>query len=194
VSRATAVLPVCRSPDDQLPLASADRHHRVDRLEPRLGRFADGAAVDHAWCQALDGGVLAGLDRALSIQRLADRVHHPADHLLAHRHRHDALGALDLVTLPDLRGLAQQDRTDRVLLEVEGHPHHAVGQLEQLAGHAVLKAIDPGDAVTHRQHRAHLGDIHGSGEAGKLLPDDLGDLFGPNLHRLSDPRRVRRGS
>ena len=101
------------------------------------------------------------------------RVDHAPHDLLADRHGHDALGAPDLVAFLDLGRLAEQHGADRVLLEVERHAHHAVGQLEQLAGHAFLEAVDAGDAVTHGQHRADLGDVDGRGEAPELLADDL---------------------
>ena len=40
--------------DDQLALAAADRHHRVDRLEPGLQRLLDRAAIDDARREAFD--------------------------------------------------------------------------------------------------------------------------------------------
>ena len=57
------------------------------------------------------------------------------------------------------------------------------GKLEQLAGHAAFEAVDAGDAVAHGDHGAHLGDVHSRGESPELLADDLGDLFGANLHQ-----------
>ena len=40
--------------DDQLALAAADRHHRVDRLEAGLQRLLDRLAIDDAGRDALD--------------------------------------------------------------------------------------------------------------------------------------------
>ena len=58
----------------------------------------------------------------------------------------------------------------------------AVRELEQLAGHAALEAVDAGDAVADGEHRADLGDVDVGAEALELLAKDPGDLVGANLH------------
>jgi hypothetical protein len=60
-----------------------------------------------------------------------------------------------------------------------------VGKLQQLAGHAALQAVDARDAVAQGEDGSHLGDVDAGAEAAELLADDLGDLFGPNVHWLS---------
>ena len=65
--------------DDQLALAAADRHHRVDRLQPGLHRLLDRLAIDDAGREALDLAELLRDDRALAVDRLAERVHDAAD-------------------------------------------------------------------------------------------------------------------
>ncbi len=86
-----------------------------------------------------------------------------------------------------LLGLAEEDRAHRVLLEVEGEAHDAVGQLEELPGHAALEAVDAGDAVAHAQDGADLGHVDVGGEPPELLAEDPRDLVGPNLHAASFP-------
>ena len=83
-----AGLPVA---DDQLALAAADRHHRVDGLEPGLQRLLDRAAIDDAGRDALDLAELLRRNRALAVDRLAERVDDAADQLVADRHRDDAV-------------------------------------------------------------------------------------------------------
>ena len=90
VSRATAVLPVWRSPmmSSRWPrpmgtMPSMD-------LMPVCSGSLTGLAVDDAGGDALDGAELRGRDRALAVDGLAQGVHHPADHGLAHGHGHDA--------------------------------------------------------------------------------------------------------
>src|SRR5581483_9803191 len=94
--RRLARLPVA---DDQLALPAADRHHRVDRLIAGLYRLTDGFAVDHAGRDALDRGGARGLDGALAVQRLAERIHHAAQQLRPDRHFQDAPRRLDGVAL-----------------------------------------------------------------------------------------------
>jgi hypothetical protein len=67
--------------DDQLALAAADRDHRVDCLDARLDRLLHRLALDHAGSLELERPALLGLDRALAVERVAERVDDPADQL-----------------------------------------------------------------------------------------------------------------
>ena len=82
-----AGLPVA---DDQLALAAADRHHRVDRLQAGLQRLLHRLPIDDAGREPLDRRELLRRDRALAVDRLAERVDHAAEQLVADRHRDDA--------------------------------------------------------------------------------------------------------
>ena len=86
--------------DDQLALTAADRHHRVDRLEAGLQRLFHRLAIDDAGREALDRRELLRRDRPLAVDRLAERVHHAPEQLLADRHGDDAAGPLDRDRLP----------------------------------------------------------------------------------------------
>ena len=81
----------------------------------------------------------AGLDGALVVERLAERVDDAADQGLAHRHLQHPAGALDEVALLDERVLAEQHGADVVLFEVEHQAGDAVRQLEHLHGHDALR-------------------------------------------------------
>ena len=94
------------------------------------------------------GRVLVRRDLALAVERAAQRVHDAAEQGLAHGDLDDAARRPDLVALLDGGGVAQDDRADRLLLEVEGHAHHPVGELEQLGHQGRVEAVDLGDAVT----------------------------------------------
>src|SRR6185437_775906 len=87
-------LPRLAVADDELALAAADRHHPVDRLEARLERLLDRTAIDDARRDAFDRHELLRRNRAPSVDRLPERVHDAAHHLLADRHRDDAARAL----------------------------------------------------------------------------------------------------
>ena len=57
-----------------------------------------------------------------------------------------------------LEVVAEDDRADRVLFEVEDLAHRAVLELQQLAGHRVAQAVDAGDAVADLDDGADLAD------------------------------------
>ena len=73
--------------DDELALASADRGHGVDGLDPGLKRLVDRLSAGDPHRGGLDQSGLAGDDRPSVVDRLAERVDDPADHPLADRAR-----------------------------------------------------------------------------------------------------------
>ena len=168
--------------DDQLALAAADGHHAVDGLQPGLHRFAHRLPIDDAGREALDGGELLGQNRALAVDGLAERVDHAAEHLFADRHRDDAAGALDRVAFLDLAEFAEEHAADAVFFEVQRDAEDAVRELEHLASHGALAAMQPRDAVAERGHRADFGDVDVDGEAANLLANDLGNLVCFQIH------------
>ena len=119
VSIATAVLPVWRSPMISSrwprPIGTIES---ID-LQAGLHRLVDRLARDHARSDLLDHVRHLGVDRALAVDRLAQRVDHAADQLGADRHFQDAARALDGVAFGDVLVLAQDHRADRVALEVQ---------------------------------------------------------------------------
>src|SRR5690606_13900861 len=146
-------------PDDQLALATADRHQRVDGLEAGLHRLEHRLARDDARSLHLDAAALLGHDRALAIDRVTQTVDHAAEQALADGHVHDGAGALDDVPFLDLGVRAEDHDADIVSLEVERHALHAIGERDHLAGLDIVEAVDAGNAVTHAQHGADFADL-----------------------------------
>ncbi len=81
--------------DDEFALAAAERHHRVDRLKTGLHRLRDRFTRDHARCYLLDHIRQLGVDRALAVDRLAERIDHAPEQFGADRHRQNLTGAFD---------------------------------------------------------------------------------------------------
>ena len=189
VSRATAVLPVWRSP------MISSRWPRPMGTMPSMALRPVCSGSRTGWRSTTPGAMTStGLNCVVATGPLPSMGWPSAFTTrpimrVADGHGHDAAGALDLVAFLDLGVLAHEHDADRVLFEVQGDGHDAVGQLEQLARHAALEAVDAGDAVPHGEHGPGLGDVDAGGEAAQLLADDLGDLFGPNVHAppLSSP-------
>ena len=124
-------------------------------------------------------------DRTLAVDRLAERVDDAADHLVADRHRDDAARPLDGVAFLDVRRVAEQHGADALLFEVQRDAEQPVRELEHLAGHRALDAVNARDAVADRHDRAHFGDVHINGVVADVVADDLGDFFGLDLHSSS---------
>ena len=114
---------------------------------------------------------LVGRDRALVVDRLAQRIHDAADHGFANGHAHDASGALDLVAFFDLGVLAEQHHADLVFFQVHGDAGNVVRKLEQFSGHDFVEAVNAGDTVAQGDDRADF--VHGN--LGLVILDLLAD-------------------
>ena len=181
-SIATADLPVWRSPDDQLALAAADRHQRVDGLEARLHRLVHRFARNDARRLGLDLAALGGIDRALAVDRIAEPIDDAAEQALADRNVDDGLGALDRRSFDDVGVRTEDHDADIVGFEVQRHALHAAVELDHLARLDVVEPVDAGDAVADRQHGADLGDLSFGTETGDLVLDYLGNFCGVDIH------------
>ena len=104
VSRATAVLPVWRSP------MISSRWPRPMGTMPSMALMPVCSGSRTGWRSTTPGAMtsmgaeLRGGDRALAVDGLAEGVDHAADHGVAHGDRHDPAGALDLVAFLDELG------------------------------------------------------------------------------------------
>jgi hypothetical protein len=172
--------------DDQLALATADRDHRVDGLDAGLHGLVDGLARDDAGSLDLDLATLGGVQRPLAVHRNPQRVDHATHQRIAHRHLRDVPGSLDQIALADRLEVAEQGHPDVVLLEVQDQTHDVVAEVQELAGHGLLEAIDARDAVAGLEHRPGLHDRHPLVKSFDLPANDLADFFGADFHvRLS---------
>ena len=168
--------------DDQFALAAADRDERVERLEAGLDRFVDRGPGDDARRLDLDAAALVADDRALAVDRVAERVDDAAEQALADRNVDDGAGALDRGAFADRGVGAEDDDADIVGFEVQGHALHAAVELDHLARLDVVEAVDAGDAVADRQHAADFGNFRFGGEIRDLVADDAGDFSGADIH------------
>src|SRR5690606_33689440 len=169
--------------DDQLALATADRHHRVDRLQTGLHRLRDGLTGDDARRDLFDLVGELGVDRALAVDRLTQRIHDAADQLGADGHFENAAGGLDDVAFGDVLVFTEHHGADGVTLEVERHTEGVTGEFQHFALHDVGQAVDTGDAVGDGDHRALV--TRRGGELQVLDPalDQVTDFRGVELHR-----------
>ena len=184
--RGLAGLPVT---DDQLALAAADRHHRVDGLDAGLQRLADLGPVDHRRRAQLQLAQLGALDRAQAVQRLAQRADHAAQEAVAHRHRQHLAGPADLLALLDLAEVAEDHDADLAHVQVQREPAGAVLELQQLVGHGRGQARDPGDAVAALDDGADL--LRGGGSRLVVLDETrerVPDLIRPDCQLRHLPR------
>src|SRR6185436_3310076 len=169
--------------DDQLALATADRDQRVHRLEPGRHRLVHRLARDDAGRLDVDALALGGLDRALAVDGVAERVDDAAEQTLADRRVHDRAGALDGLAFLDLAVGAEDHDTDVVGFEVQRHAARTVLELDHLTGLDVVQTIDAGDTVTDGQHLSNFGNLSLLAEILDLVLQDRGNFRGADVHQ-----------
>ena len=130
VSSAMAVLPVWRSP------ISSSRWPRpmgimvsMALMPVAIGSRTDWRAMTPG-ARRSTGRNVVGLDGALVVDGLAERVDDAADQGLADGHRHDLAGALDLVAFLQLAVVAEEHGADLVFVEVHGETGDAVRETQ----------------------------------------------------------------
>src|SRR6266581_2880047 len=169
--------------DDQFALATADRDQGIDRLQPGRHRLVDRFARNDAGRLDVDAHPLVGLDRALAVDRIAERIDDPAEQALADGSIDDGAGALDGLAFLDLAVGAENHDADVVGLEVQRHAAGAVLELDHFAGLDVVEAVDAGNAVSDGQHLSDFGNLSLLAEILDLVLEDRGNLRGADVHQ-----------
>ena len=182
VSMPMAVLPVLRSP-------------MISSRWPRpMGVIASMALMpvcsgSLTGCRSATPGAMistgrrsVGDDRALAVERVAQRIDHAAEHGRRRPARSSSRPVLR-TSSPSVivQVVAEDDDADRVLFEVEGQADRAVGELDHLAGHHAGQAVDAGDAVADLEHAADLADVDLRRELLDFLLDDGSDFVALNF-------------
>ena len=173
--------------NDQLALATAHRHHRVNRLDAGLQRLVNRLAGNHAWSNLFDHVGHLGVDRAFAVDRLAQRVDHTANQLRANRHFQNAARALDGIAFGDVLVLAQNHGADRVALEVQcqtigRRAIRAGGELQHFTLHCVGQTVHAHDTVGHGHDSALVADVTADGQPFNAALDQFRNLCGIELH------------
>ena len=112
------------------------------------------------------------MDRALAVNRLAQRIDDAAEQALADRHVNDFAEALNGVAFLQRRVVAEHDDADIVALEVESHAFDAARKLDHLAGLDVIEAVEARDPVTDGENAADISDLGLGAEIFDLLLED----------------------
>src|SRR5882762_2096141 len=169
--------------DDQFALATADRDQGIDRLEAGRHRLVDRFARNDAGRLDVDAHPLVGLDRALAVDRIAERIDHAAEQALADRRIDDGAGALDGLAFLDLAVGAEDHDADIVGFQIQRHAAGAVLELDHLTGLDVVEAVDAGDAVADGQHLSNFGNLSLLAEILDLVFQDRGNFRGADVHQ-----------
>nr|WP_240592817.1 hypothetical protein [Macromonas bipunctata] len=173
--------------NDQFALATAHGHHRVDGLEAGLQRLVHGLTCNHARGHFFNHVGHLGVDRALAVDRGAQRVDHAAHQLGADRHFQDAARALDGVAFGDVLVFTQDHGAHRVALQVQRQTESLCTVLggrefQHLALHHVRQAVHAHDTVGHGHHGALVANVGTGGQTFDAALDQFRNFCGIELH------------
>ncbi len=158
--------------NDQLALATADRDQAVDGLEAGLHRLMNRFAGHDAGRLYLDPVAGDVFQRALAVNRVAERVDDAAKQAPADGGINNRGCPADNVAFLDGAVIAEDHDTDIVAFEVQGHALDATLELDHLAGLHLVKAVDARDAVANGQDTPDLGNFGVTAEIGDLFLQD----------------------
>src|SRR5690606_27544280 len=120
--------------NDQLALAAANRDQGVDGLEAGRHRLMNRLARNDAGSLDVDARALRRVDRALAVDRVAERVDDAAKQFRTNRNVNDGAGPLDGVAFLDRTVGSEDDHADVIGFEVERHAADAARELDHLTG------------------------------------------------------------
>ena len=130
-----------------------------------------------------DAAALGAYDRALAVDRVAERVDHAAEQALADRDVHDGAGPLHGVAFRDVAVIAEDNDAHVVVFEVQRHALETAGEFDHFTGLDIVESVDASDTVTHRHARSDFGDVGLGTEIGDLFFQDGGDFRGADFHQ-----------
>ena len=143
--------------DDELTLSATDWNHGIYRLQTCLKRLCNRLTEDDSRSLSFQRHLAKFASNAsFAVKRLAQRVHHAADHRFADIDRSDSSRTAYAHSFLDPVGRAQKDSTDIVLLKVHHHRLDIIVKLQKLACLGIQKSLDPDYSVTHLQHLTDL--------------------------------------
>jgi hypothetical protein len=171
--------------DDQFTLPAANGNHGVDGLDARLQGFAHRLTCIHPRCRDFYAGRERRFDRALSVDRLPNRVDHTTEQCFANWNLRNTSRALDRIAFLDPHVIAHEHGADVVFFKVQRDPVESAGEFEHFTSHGAVEAIDLGNPVSDLNDRAGLLDIDLFVEAFDFLFDNRTDFFCLDLHGYS---------
>jgi len=172
--------------NDKLTLSTTNGHHGVDTLDTSLHGLVDGLTRDNTGGLNLDTLTGDVLERTLSIDGVTEGIDDTAQETSTDGDVDDSTSTLDNVTFLDETVVTENDNTDVVRLQVQGHTLQSRREFNHFFGLHVLQTVDTGNTVTDGEDTTSLLDIkRGRGSKDTLL-EDRRDLSSARLRSSSN--------
>jgi len=162
--------------DDQLSLTSTDGDKGVDGLKTSLHRLVDGLSGNDTGSLKIDLSSEGGVDWSKTIEGVTETVDGSAKEFGSDWDIDDGTGSLDGVTFLDESIVTEDDNTNVVSLQVQGHTLDTGGELNHLLGLDVSETMDSGNTVTNGQDLTGLLEVRGGRGTSDALFQKSGDF------------------
>ena len=162
--------------NNQFPLATANRHHRVDSFKACLDRLRYRLAVDYTRRHLFDRRCANRLNGALAVDRVAQRIHHTAEQAFAHWNFEDSARTFDSIPFNDMFVIPQHHRANRVPLEIQRQTESVARKFQHLALHGISQTVNARDTVCQADHRTFSAGLSAGIEILDPLLDQFADL------------------
>jgi len=162
--------------NDQLSLTSANWDKRIDGLETSLHRFVDRLSGNDTGGLKIDLSSESGIDGSKAIEGVSEGIDSSAKEFGSDWDIDNSTGSLDGVTFLDESIVTEDDNTNVVSLQVQGHTLDAGGELNHLLGLDVSETMDSGNTVTNGQDLTGLLEVRGGRGTSDALFQKSGDF------------------
>ena len=109
----------------------------------------DGLSWDDTWGLELDSLSLVTLDWSKSIDGVSKWINDSSEHTFTNGNIDDGSSSLDNITLLNLSIVTQDDDTDVISLEVQGHTLDSRAELDHLSGLHLHETEDSGNTISN---------------------------------------------
>ena len=133
--------------DDQLALATTNGNHCIDGHDACGERLAHALTLDDAGSDLLNGIEGLGLDGALTVNGLTERINNAPEEFLADGDFEKTARSLDLIPLGNGGVVTEHNSSDFSLLKVQSDTEDTTWKLKHLVEHDATEAFDAGDTI-----------------------------------------------
>lgn len=155
--------------NDEFSLSSSDGHQTVDGLQSSLHGFVDGLSGDNARGLNFNSISILTLDGSSTIDGVSEGVEYTSQHFFSDGNVHNSSSSSYYITFLNFSIVSEDDDTDIVGFQVEGHTSDTRGELHHFSGLHLLETENTGDTIPDRNDGSVLFNVVLLGDLGNFL-------------------------
>src|SRR5690554_2678565 len=162
--------------DNQLTLAATDWHHGINGFQTNLHGLVNRLTPNNTGSYFFNRVGLLGVDSTFAINGITQCIDHTTFQFRTNRNLKNTPGALTGLTFGNTKIIAQNNGTDRVLLQVQRHTINATFELNHFPVHHVHQTVNTNDTVGDGNDRSLMAGFGRHVEFFDALLDNFANL------------------